>query len=226
MQAEHARALLGVAPDADVDDLRAAYRRKLLHHHPDRNAASDATERTIELTGAYRLLVELAQAPPPTAGPPTAAPPTAAPPTAAPPTGAPSAAGWSTAGPTRARRGEPAPALELTIELVDDTTIALGAPPDETLFLISETAHELGEITYLDPSAGLLEVVVEFVEAPTSSVVFTLQGRATGVTDVFCSVEPLSGGEAPPVDAVTRLVLDTVQTVALAHHRRPVHPQR
>ena len=198
MQVELARRLLGVTDDADVDDLRAAYRRQLLHHHPDRSSATDATERTIELTGAYRLLVALAEAPPPVAdaGPP----PEAAP-----------------------RAPEPEPALELTGELVDDSTIALGAPPDETLFLMSETAHQLGEITYLDPAAGLIEVIVEFVEAPTSSVVFTLQGRATGVTDVFCSVEPLSGGEAPPVEAVTRLVLDTVHIVAIAHRRVPVH---
>ena len=212
MQAEHARRLLGVTEGADPDDLRAAYRRQLRHHHPDRSSASDATERTIELTAAYRLLVALIDAPETNtpSGPPAARP------------DAPSS-GPRAARPDTSSVGEP---LELSIELVDDTTIALGAPPDETLFLISETAHQLGEITYLDPAAGLIEVIVEFVEAPTSSVVFTLQGRATGVTDVFCSVEPLSGGQAPPVDAVTRLVLDTVHAVAIAHRRRPVQPRR
>ena len=199
MQPGDARRLLGVTDGADADELRAAFRRLLLHHHPDRNTASDATERTIELTAAYRLLVDLA------AEPPVPTEPSAQPAS------------------QRASRVPPSvPDTELTVELVDDSTIALGAPPDETLFLICETAHQLGEITYLDPSAGLVEVIVEFVEAPTSSVVFTLQGRATGVTDVFCTVEPLSGGAAPPVDAVTRLVFDTVAEVALAHHRRPV----
>ena len=94
MQVELARRLLGVTDDADVDDLRAAYRRQLLHHHPDRSSATDATERTIELTGAYRLLVALAEAPPPVAdaGPqPGAAP----------------------------RSPEPEPALELTVEQED-----------------------------------------------------------------------------------------------------------
>jgi hypothetical protein len=76
--------------------------------------------------------------------------------------------------------------------------------------LLLDTAHSLGEISYLDRTAGLVEVIVEFVEAPTSSVLLSLQGRATGVTDVFCTVEPLSGGEAPPADAVTRLVLATL----------------
>ena len=76
--------------------------------------------------------------------------------------------------------------------------------------LLLDAAHELGEISYLDPSAGLVEVVVEFVEAPTSSVLLSMQGRATGVTDVFCTVEPLSGGDAPPADAVTRLLWRTL----------------
>ncbi|MFI5044308.1 MAG: hypothetical protein ACHQDC_05905, partial [Acidimicrobiales bacterium] len=55
-----------------------------------------------------------------------------------------------------------------------------------------------------------LEVVVEFIEAPTSSILMTLQCRATGVTDVFVNVEPLSGGDAPPSDAVTRLLFRTL----------------
>ncbi len=193
MHTDEARRLLGVAADAEPDQVRVAYRRLVREQHPDRNTSADATERTIELTTAYRLLVD-----------------------------APVDAGASDAAETRTVEPEP-PLLDLSIDLVDDTTIALGAPGDETLFLLSETAHRLGEITYLDPAAGLIEVIVEFVEAPTSSVVFTLQGRATGVTDVFCTVEPLSGGEAPPVDAVTRLVFDTVAAVAVDHHRRPVH---
>lgn len=224
MQPDAARRLLGVTPDTGPDDVRAAYRRLVRQQHPDRNTSSDATERTIELTSAYRLLVELAAAPSPGAASSGAASSGAAGSGAGSSGAGPSASGPPPPRPSSSRRPpEPTSApLELTIELVDDTTIALGAPSDETLFLLCETAHRLGEITYLDPSAGLVEVIVEFVEAPTSSVVFTLQGRATGVTDVFCTVEPLSGGEAPPVDAVTRLVLDTVTSVATDHHRHPV----
>ena len=88
--------------------------------------------------------------------------------------------------------------------------------------LLIDAAHELGEISYLDPSAGLIEVIVEFVEAPTSSVLLSLQGRATGVTDVFCTVEPLSGGDAPPSDAVARLVLHTLVELSVG----PPDPQQ
>ena len=97
------------------------------------------------------------------------------------------------------------------MHLVDDETIAVHAPAAEALLAVIDAAHRLGEIGYLDPSAGLLEVIVEFVEAPTSSVVLSLQGRANETTEVFCSVEPLSGGESPPVDAVVRLLLRTLQ---------------
>lgn len=209
MQPDDARRVLGVGPTATDDELRRAFRREVRSSHPDLSSSSDATERTIAVTEAYRVLVEALRSP--------AAESSDSPVSADQRSGAP--------GPRpRAEQAEqpPAPGLELTIELVDDSTIALGAPGDETLFLICEAAHELGEITYLDPSAGLVEVVVEFVEAPTSSVVFTLQGRATGVTDLFCTVEPLSGGLAPPADAVTRLVLDTIAQVAAQHRRRPV----
>ena len=92
-----------------------------------------------------------------------------------------------------------------------ERTLAMAAPASEVVPLLIEAAHQLGDITYLDPGAGLLEVVVEFVGAPTSSVVLSLQGRATGWTEVFCTVEPLSGGEAPTAEAVTGLLLRTLR---------------
>jgi DnaJ domain len=189
-----ARALLGVAADADALELRAAYRRELLRTHPDLSPAGDATERTVELTRAYQLLLTVDEQPePPEPGPPEP-------------------------GPTEPAVAD-APAEVIDVALLDDQTIAVAAPANETLLFLIEAANRLGEISYLDPSAGLLEVVVEFIEAPTSSVVLSLQGRATGITEVFCTVEPLSGGEAPPSDAVTRLLLDTL--LAMSAPREP-----
>lgn len=198
MEPRDARRLLGVDDSADAEQVRAAYRGLLLRTHPDVSGAADATARTIALTRAFRLLSE----PAPTHG--SASPG--------------SASGSSTAPPTAPAAAPDPPTTRLaehdhepvTVELVDDDTIALGAPAGEALMLLLDVAHELGEISYLDPSAGLVEVVVEFVEAPTSSVLMSMQGRATGVTDVFCTVEPLSGGDAPPADAVTRLLWRTL----------------
>ena len=181
MSVEEAARVLDVATGASADDLRAAYRRELRRTHPDVNAARDATERTVALGLAYRVLLT-APAPPSPSRSPSPPPPRAP----------------DDSGPER-------------VHLVDDETIAVHAPAAEALLAIIDAAHRLGEIGYLDPSAGLLEVVVEFVAAPTSSVVLSLQGRANGTTEVFCSVEPLSGGASPPVAAVVRLLLRTLQ---------------
>jgi DnaJ domain len=195
VQVDEARQILGVSLSDDPATVRAAYRRLLHRTHPDVSAVADATDRTVRLTQAYTLLVALPrEAAPPSPG--NGSPPT--------PAQAP------------ARQPEPAAPSVPPVEagLVDADTIAVGAPADEVLLLLVDTAHELGEISYLDPSAGLVEVVVEFLEAPTSSVLLSMQGRATGVTDVFCTVEPLSGGDAPPSDAVTRLVMSTLVEVS------------
>ena len=191
MQVEEARRILGVSVVDDPAAVRAAYRRLLHHTHPDVSAVPDATDRTVRLTQAYTVLVTHHTRPTPAGGVPPAGPE-----------------------PVPEQPVEPAEPVEpvepVGAALVDADTIAVAAPADEVLLLLIETAHALGEISYLDPSAGLVEIIVEFVEAPTSSVLLSMQGRGTGVTDVFCTVEPLSGGDAPPSDAVTRLVLGTL----------------
>jgi hypothetical protein len=60
MDPDEARALLGVDPHGNADDLRSAYRRLLHRHHPDRAGGDGATTR--RLTEAYRTLT--AAAPP------------------------------------------------------------------------------------------------------------------------------------------------------------------
>lgn len=205
MQVEQARRILGVGVDDDSAVVRAAYRRLLLQTHPDVSSSEQATALTVRLTQAYTVLVDR-PAPEGAAGPAGSQ--------AAPPPHQPA--------PPSEPVPEPAPVPEPVVAgLVDADTFAVAAPADEVLLLLVDTAHALGEISYLDPSAGLVEIIVEFVEAPTSSVLLSMQGRATGVTDVFCTVEPLSGGEAPPSDAVTRLVLQTLVERSAA---RPVDP--
>jgi hypothetical protein len=197
MQQLDARRILGLSEDADATAARAAYRGRLLHTHPDLSGAADATQRTVELTRAYHLVLELLEG----AGVPDAADKSRS-------TGA--------EGSNRVPQDPPrdvSPEVlreSVAVSLLDDDTIGVGAPPAETLMILLDVAHQLGEISYLDASAGLVEVVVEFLDAPTSSVLLSLQGRATGMTEVFCSVEPLSGGDAPPTEAVTRLLLHTL----------------
>ncbi len=216
VRVDEARRVLGLDPDAPIDAkvLRKSFRRLVRVAHPDVNAGADAAERTTRLTLAYRVLSEAALR-----GEST----TSVGARASKDRPAPGGSGGSTPerGPApsgdaaSARRGDvPGPGREVPrigVRLVGNDSISVSAPAEETLMLLVDAAHDLGEISYLDRTAGLLEVIVEFVEAPTSSVLFSLQGRADGTTEVFCTVEALSGGDSPPAEAVTRLVLRTLR---------------
>jgi hypothetical protein len=91
---------------------------------------------------------------------------------------------------------EPPP--EAQPEPVADT-IVLDLPPDDAYLALLDAATGLGVVTYVDADAHLFEVVVEPDGAPTCSLVVTLQGRATGVTEAFCTLVAVGAGEAPPV---------------------------
>ena len=49
-------ALLGVAPDASADVIKAAYRKKAAQYHPDRNPSPDAAARFREVQEAWEVL--------------------------------------------------------------------------------------------------------------------------------------------------------------------------
>ena len=96
----------------------------------------------------------------------------------------------------------------VAVAMLDDDTIAMEAPPGETYLRLIEACHQLGEVVHVEPMSGLLSVIVEFVDGPTCQLLLTLQGRATGVTEVFCTIESFQDEEPPPIEAVTRLLLD------------------
>jgi hypothetical protein len=180
MDPARARSLLGLTAGADRATIRAANPRRVARVHPDVSPSPDATDRTLELRIALEVLLGAAPVEVDDPGPPEE-----------PPVQFPAH-----------------PPVRVDRRSVD--TIGVALPPDEVLLLLIEVAHELGEVAYLDPANGLLEVVVEFLEAPTSSVLLHLQGRATGITEVVCTVEPLSGGMRPPTEAVTELLRRTI----------------
>lgn len=183
---EQARRLLGLDGPCGVREVRSAYRRRVKEVHPDVNRSGQAGDLTRRLTAAYQLLVVEAARSGPAAAP-----------------------GAARSGPVAAP-GAATEAAAASARMVDDDTIQLDAPREEALMSLLEASHRLGEVSYLDRGSGLVEVVVEFQEAPTSSLVLVLQGRAAGGTEVMCTVEPLSGGTSPPVEAVTALLLRTL----------------
>lgn len=98
------------------------------------------------------------------------------------------------------------------VEVLDDDTLALAIPVEEVFLLLLNTAHDVGEVTYVDPDAGLIETIVTFAgpDLPACSVVLSLQGRADRV-EAFCSVESLQGSDPPPVSEVVALLASGVR---------------
>jgi hypothetical protein len=186
---------LGIEPTRDLAEVRSAYLARLHRVHPDKSGGdpAEANDRTIALTTAYRVVVDLGGE-------------------AATTTDDASEADLPGAAPTVPVAT--ARTVVVPIAMVEDDTIAVALPPDATYGLVVEAAHHLGEVTHIEPSSGLLQVVLEFVEAPPCSLLVTLQGRATGVTEAFCTVESLDAQPAPPIDAVVALLLEEMVAVS------------
>ncbi|WP_421119954.1 DnaJ domain-containing protein [Aquihabitans daechungensis] len=192
--AEAAR-ILGLSSSATPEEVRIAYRSQIRTHHPDRAGAA-SSGRAASIVEAYRVLTE--------AGPSR-------------PEEAPAGAPTATSGPVPPRTstddlvyGAPA------VGRIDADTLALGAPADESFRWLLDAAHDVGEITYVDRSMPIMEVLCRFEGEPATSLLLTLQGRGER-TEVFCTVESIEARPAPPTSAV-------VDLLELALHRRRSPP--
>lgn len=167
MDEQEARAVLGLAPSATVDDARAAYRRLVRAHHPD-VAGDVGTQTTARVIDAWRVLREAA------------------------------------------------PNTEIDVEAAtvdatsDGDTITLDVPADEAFLLLLEAAHRVGDVTHVSPGDALLEALIAFDDGRTCSLVISLQGRANGTTDAFCTLQALDAGPTPPVGLVVDALVDAL----------------
>lgn len=188
MEVSEARSILGLSADAGSEEARATFRRLLHEAHPDRNDSRDAADRTRAIVLAYRTL-SVADITLPVVVPDDSG---------------------RAAGPHDRAAAEADP-----VTLLDADTIGLACPSDEAFAVLLEVAHRIGDVTYLDRDAELLEALLRTMDGTTISMVISLQGRATGVTEAFVTLEPIDRvrGPLPAVAEVAALV---------AHHARVV----
>lgn len=189
MDRDEAARILGILPDATWPDVRRAYRRLIRARHPDQ-AGIAATADAMVIIEAYGVLRSVHA--------PSAR------------EARPGAGTTATATRVRATERPVVPVPPTAIVRLDDDTIAFGAPPDETFALLLEAAHDLGELTYVDRSMPILEVICQFVGTPTLSLVITLQGRCNS-TEAFCTVESIEARPGPPTRGVVDVLLDLLQ---------------
>jgi hypothetical protein len=173
-----ARAVLGVTAGDDWDVVRRAYRARIRAAHPDTHGVG-STPRAVRLNEAYAVLSRAKRAGLSPAAPGGAA---AAPPPPPPP---------------------PMPAVG--VRVIGSDTLLLAAPPDEAFALLLDAGHRVGNVSYVDRSCAIFEVVVR-QDDETCSLVVTLQGRAHG-TEAFLTLEAMErAATLPPDRIVARMV--------------------
>jgi hypothetical protein len=177
-----ARTVLGVTDADGWDVVRRAYRTRIRAAHPDTHGVG-ATATAVRLNEAYAVLSRAKRA-----GALHVAPAAAPPPPPPPPPPAP-------------------PAVGVTVEGSD--TLLLAAPPDEAFALLLEAGHRVGNVSYVDRSCAIFEVVVR-QDGETCSLLVTLQGRAHG-TEAFLTLEALERPASLPPDRVVRRMLDALR---------------
>ena len=182
MDVAEARAVLGVAEGDGWDVVRVAYRRRIRAAHPDTLGVA-TNPAAVRLNEAYAVLSRAKRA------------------------GTLDAGAAGPAGPRRAPRrpagGQPPPAPpRVGVTVAGPDTLLLAAPPDEAFALLVEAGHRVGNVSYVDRSCAIFEVVVR-QDGETCSLVVTLQGRAHG-TEAFLTLEALERAATLAPDRVVR----------------------
>lgn len=184
---DQAAGILGVRGDAPWVEVRRAYLDRIGTHHPDR-AGSASGSHAARINEAYRVLVRARR------GATGATAATPGPPTAPRRAAVHADADWSAT-----TAGAPA------VTRLDDDTLALAAPAEETFRWLADAAHDVGEVTYVDRSVPIMEVLCRFVGEPATSLVITLQGCSDG-TEAFCTAQSIEARPGPETAAVVDLL--------------------
>jgi hypothetical protein len=177
MDVAEARVVLGVGPADGWNVVRAAYRRLIRDAHPDTQGVA-STPTAVRINEAYAVLSRAKRSGVVTGAPPHGAARPAPPPPPPPPT--------------------PPPAVGVTVEGSD--TLLLAVPPDEAFALLLEAGHRVGNVSYVDRSCAIFEVVVR-QDGETCSLVVTVQGRAHG-TEAWLTLEALERPATLPTDRI------------------------
>ena len=82
--------------------------------------------------------------------------------------------------------------------MVESDTLAMACPADEAYGLLVDAAHQVGDVTHVDRSSfEFLEFLIRSASGDAISVVCSLQGRSSGSTEVFFTLEPLAAAHGP-----------------------------
>lgn len=171
MTPEDARSVLGVAPGADAAALRAAFRDALRRHHPDTTADPDGAGERTATVVEAYRLLRDLADASEPAPAPVAAP-------------------------------APTPAAPLaTVEVIGAEALWVGVDARLVAAALLEVADELGEVSYVDRSGGLVQLTVRPPDGPTCWFTLSTHHRPGGAV-VVATLESIEAAPTPPADAL------------------------
>lgn len=92
-----------------------------------------------------------------------------------------------------------------------DEYFLVDVEPEQLLVRLAEAGHEVGEVVFVDPHVGLLEIVVG--DAPAVGQLAVIIGDAVrGGTEVSFTLEPLGVTPAPPIGPVVAALMASVRS--------------
>jgi len=91
-----------------------------------------------------------------------------------------------------------------------DHYFVVDSAPADLLLRIADAGHEVGEVVFVDPQAGLLEIVVG--DAPAVGQLAVAVGVPSDEgTEVSFTLEPLGITPAPPIGPVVEALMAAVR---------------
>jgi hypothetical protein len=91
-----------------------------------------------------------------------------------------------------------------------DSFYRVDVAPDELLARLAEAGHEVGEVVFVDPHVGILEIVVG--DAPgVGQLAVTVGATSHNGTEVTFTLEPLGVTPAPPIGPVVDALMSAIR---------------
>lgn len=109
------------------------------------------------------------------------------------------------------------PQEDLPAPVTDDDSVALLLPPGDVFLRLVEAGHKLGEVSYIDRDAGIVQVTFTADNGVVCQLAATVVSGGSvdsrGDARVEFTLDPLASGEPPPICRVVahlvRLIRNT-----------------
>ena len=107
----------------------------------------------------------------------------------------------------------PHPAPPVTDKADDSVTLLL--PPGDVFARLVEAGHQLGEVSYIDRDAGIMQVTFTADNGVVCQLAVTvITGPGQSEARVEFTLDPLASGEAPPIGRVVAHLARLISNVS------------